>query len=168
MRDPKFLLELKVRAEKALNTEPPDGLTGFAAAWTLWEAVRRRMLVLACKRAGWTVRQAHDALSEERIDNHRFLRLYEILTSGRKWEESLPLPVAKIWPSVLAAVNLRKRIIHGTSRIGDVKLQRTAWEVLRFVDLLKDHPMGNPLKELPKRSRKTMSDESLREILRKN
>jgi hypothetical protein len=167
MRDPKYLLELKIRAEKALNSEPPDGLAGFAAAWTLWEAVRRRMLILACKREGWTVQQAHDALTDESIDNPRFVRLYEIITSGQKWEESLPLPAGKIWPTVSDAVHLRNRIIYGTSRAGDIKLQRTTWKILRFVDLLRDHPLGNPLKELPKKSRKIHPDESLAEILRK-
>lgn len=166
MRDPKFLLRLKIRAEKALNLEPPDGLTGFTAAWTLWEAVRRRILILACKREGWTVQQAHEALAEERIDNQRFLRLYGIVTSGRKWEESLPLPAARVWPSIQAAVELRKRIIHGTSRIGDVKLQRTAWKVLLFIDLLRDHPLGDPLSELPKKAAKTRTDESLKKLLK--
>ena len=60
--NPKYLIELKTRAEKALNSEPPDGLTGFTSVWALWEAVRRRILILACKREGWTVQQARDAL----------------------------------------------------------------------------------------------------------
>lgn len=166
MSNPKYLLELKIRAQKALNSEPPDGLTGFAAAWTLWEAIRRRMLILACKREGWTVGQAQDALAEESIDNPRFIQLYEIITSGQTWERSLPFSAGKIWPALSEAVHLRNRVIQGTSRIGDVQLQRTAWNILRFVDLLRDHPLGNPLKELPKKSRKIHSDESLRAILR--
>jgi hypothetical protein len=52
MHHPKYLLELKSRAERALNQDPPDGLTAFTAAWALWEAVRKRILVLACKREG--------------------------------------------------------------------------------------------------------------------
>jgi hypothetical protein len=165
MRDPKYLLEMKIRAENALNSAPPDGLTGFTAAWTLWEATRRRILVLACKREGWTVQQALDALADERIDNHRFICLFKIITSGQDWEESLPPSAAKIWPAVSEAVSLRKRIIHGKSRIGDVMLQRTAWKVLRFVDLMRDHPLGDPMKELPKKSRKIHSDESLKDIV---
>jgi hypothetical protein len=167
LRDPKYLRQLKVRAEKALNSEPPDGLAGFAASWMLWEAVRRRVLFLVCKREGWTLQQAYEALAQERIDNDRFLRLFEILSPGQRWEESLPLPAARIWPAILAAVDLRKRIIHGTSRVRDLKLQQTAWKVLKFVDLLRDHPLGNPMKELPKRTTKTRPDESLREILEK-
>ena len=167
MSNPKYLLELKIRAQNALNSEPPDGLTGFAAAWTLWEAVRRRMLILACKSEGWTVEQAQNALAEESIDNPRFIQLYENITSGQPWEESLPFSAGEIWPALSEAVHLRNRIIQGTSRIGDVQLQRTAWKVLRFVNLLRDHPLGNPMKELPKKSRKVHSDESLRTILGK-
>ncbi|UCG39008.1 MAG: hypothetical protein JSV00_01880 [bacterium] len=165
MPNPKYLMELKSRAEKALNTDPPDGLTALTAAWALWEAVRRRILVLACKREGWTVQQARDALSEERLDNKRFARLFSVITSGESWEDSLPLSAGKLWPGVLEAVQLRRRIIYGTSRIGEENLQRTAWNVLRFVNRLRDHPLGDPLKKLPRRSRKTRSDESLRERL---
>lgn len=165
MHDPKYLLELKSRAEKALNSEPPDGLSGFTQALTFWEAVQRRILILACKREGWTVRQASDSLPEKIIDQNLFLRLYDGITSGRKWEESLPFPAENIWPAVSRTANLKKRIIQGTSRIGDPALQAAAWKILRFVDLLRDHPLGDPLKELPKRARKTRTDESLREIL---
>lgn len=168
MSDPKYLLELKTRAEKALNSEPPDGLTGFTTAWTLWEAVRRRILILACKKEGWTVQQARDALADKPIDNERFICLYAIITSGQQWEESLPLAAKRIWPVVLNAVHLRWRIIHGTTRIGEVKLQRTAWNMLRFIDRLRDHQLGNPLKELPKKARKIHSDESLATILRED
>ena len=166
MPNPKYLLELKTRAERALNTEPPDGLTGFSIAWALWEAVRRRILVLTCKREGWTVEQARDALMAERIDNSRFIELYSSITLGDSWEDSLPLAARKLWPGILKAVDLRKRIIHGTSRIGEESLQRTAWKVLRFINCLHEHPLGDPLKKLPKRTRKTQSDESLKERLK--
>jgi hypothetical protein len=165
MPNPKYIVELKRRAEAALNTEPPDGLTAFSVSWALWEAVRRRILVLACKREGWTVEQARDALMKERIDNPRFTELFSAITMGDKWEDSLPLAAQKLWPGILRAVDLRKRIIHGTSRIGEENLQRTAWNVLRFVNRLHEHPLGDPLKKLPKRTRKTLSDESLRERL---
>ncbi len=161
MPNPKYLIELKNRAERALNAEPPDGLTAFSVAWALWEAVRRRVLVLACKREGWTVEQARDALMEERISNPRFVELFSVITMGNMWEESLPLAAKKLWPGILKAVDLRKRIIHGTSRIGEENLQRTAWNVLRFVNRLHEHPLGDPLRNLPKRTRKTLSDSSL-------
>ncbi len=167
MPNPKYLLELKTRAERALNTEPPDGLTAFSVSWALWEAVRRRILVLACKREGWTVEQARDALIEERIDNHRFVELFSAITMGDVWDESLPLAARKLWPGILKAVDLRKRIIHGTSRIGEESLQRTAWNVLRFVGRLHEHPLGDPLKRLPKRTKKILSDKSLRERIKK-
>ena len=167
MPNPKYLLELKNRAERALNTEPPDGLTAFSVAWGLWEAVRRRMLILACKREGWTGEQARDALMDERIDNTRFVELFSVITLGSVWEDSLPLAARKLWPGILKAVELRKRIIHGTSRIGDENLQRTAWNVLRFVNRLHEHPLGDPLKKLPKKTKKTLSDESLRERIKK-
>ncbi|MCJ7499427.1 hypothetical protein MUP29_04160 [bacterium] len=167
MPNPKYLLELKNRAERALSTEPPDGLTAFSVAWALWEAVRRRMLMLACKREGWTGEQARDALMDERIDNTRFVELFSAITLGSVWEDSLPLAARKLWPGILKAVELRKRIIHGTSRIGDENLQRTAWNVLRFVNRLHEHPLGDPLKKLPKKTKKTLSDESLRERIKK-
>lgn len=166
MPNPKYLLELKNRAERALNTEPPDGLTAFSVAWTLWEAVRRRMLILACKREGWTGEQARDALMDERIDNTRFVELFSAITLGSVWEDSLPLAARKLWPGILKAVELRKRIIHGTSRIGDENLQRTAWNVLRFVNRLHEHPLGGPLKKLPKKTKETLSDESLKERIK--
>ena len=166
MPNPKYLLELKSRAERALNTEPPDGLTAFSVSWALWEAVRRRILVLACKREGWTVEQARDALLEERIDNTRFMELFSVITVESVWEDSLPLAARKLWPGILKAVDLRKRIIHGTSRIGEESLQRTAWKVLRFINCLHEHPLGDPLKKLPKRTKKTLSDESLRDRLK--
>ena len=166
MPNPKYLLELKTRAERALNSDPPDGLTGFTVAWALWEAVRRRMLILACKREGWTVEQAHDALMVERVDNARFVELYSAITDGSLWKDSLPLAAKRLWPRILKAVDLRKRIIHGTSRIGEENLQRTAWNVLRFINRLHEHPLGDPLKELPKRSRKIRSDRSLRERIK--
>lgn len=162
MPNPKYLLELKKRAEKALNAEPPDGLTAFTTSWTLWEAVRRRMLILACKREGWTVQQAKDALLEERIDNARFVVLYKSI-SDVGWIDSLPIAARKLWPGILRSVRLRRRMIHGTSRIGEESLQRSAWNVLRFINLLRDHPLGNPLKKLPGKSKKLHSDESLRE-----
>jgi len=162
MPNPKYLLELKSRAESALNAEPPDGLTAFTVSWALWEAVRRRMLVLTCKREGWTVEQAREVLINERIDNSRFIDLFSSITQGDQWEESLPFTAQKLWPRILKAVDLRKRIIHGTSRIGEENLQRTAWNVLRFVNRLHEHPLGDPLKKLPKRSRKTRSDTSLK------
>jgi hypothetical protein len=165
MPNPKYLLELKSRAERALNAEPPDGLTAFPVSWALWEAIRRRILVLACKREGWTVEQARYALMEERIDNRRFIELFSAITLGEVWDESLPLEALQLWPDILKAVDLRKRIIHGTSRIGEESLQRTAWNVLRFVNRLHEHPLGDPLRELPKRTKKTLSDESLRERL---
>jgi hypothetical protein len=168
MPNPKYLLELKTRAERALNAEPPDGLTGLSVAWALWEALRRRILVLACKREGWTVEQARDALMDERIDNTRFIELYSAITAGGGWEESLPLAARKLWPGILRAADLRKRIIHGTSRIGEENLQRTAWGVLRFVNRLHEHPLGDPLKKLPNRRKKTLSDESLRERIKKS
>ena len=163
MPNPKYLLELKTRTERALNAEPPDGLTAFSVSWALWEAVRRRMLVLACKREGWTVDQARNALMRERIDNVRFTELFSAVTMGSVWEDSLPLAAQKLWPRILKAVDLRKRIIHGTSRIGEENLQRTAWDVLRFVNRLHEHPLGDPLKKLPKKTKKTRSDQSLRE-----
>lgn len=166
MSNPKYLLELKKRTENALNAEPPDGLTAFSLSWALWEAVRRRILVLACKKEGWTVDQARGALLEVRIDNSRFLELYTSVTRGVHWEETLPLAARKLWPEILAAVDLRKRIIHGTTRIGEENLQRNAWNVLRFVNRLREHPLGDPLKTLPRKTRKTLSDESLRERLR--
>lgn len=166
MPNPKYLLELKKRAEKALNSEPPDGLTAFATSWTLWEAVRRRMLMLACKREGWTVQQARDSLVDERIDNSSFVLLYKSISEGG-WIDSLPIGAQKLWPGILRSVKLRKRIIHGTSRIGEESLQRSAWNVLRFIDLLRDHPLGNPLKKLPGKSRKILSDSSLRERIEK-
>lgn len=161
MPNPKYLIELKNRAERALNAEPPDGLTAFSVAWTMWEAVRRRILVLACKREGWTVEQARNALMEERIDNPRFVELYSAVTMGDSWEDSLPLAAQKLWLDILKAVDLRKRIIHGTSRIGEENLQRTAWKVLRFVNRLHEHPLGDPLGKLPKKTKKTLSDSSL-------
>lgn len=166
MPDLKYLLELKSRAESALNAEPPDGLTAFSVSWALWESVRRRILVLACKKEGWTVDQARQALMEERIDNSRFLEIFSIVTGIGSWEESLPLAARKLWPEMLTAVDLRKRIIHGTTRIGEENLQRTAWSVLRFINRLHEHPLGDPLKKLPGRSRKTLTDESLREAIR--
>lgn len=166
MPNPKYLQELKKRAEIALNSDPPDGLTAFSVSWALWEAVRRRILVLACKREGWTVDQAKDALMEERIDNTRFVELFTSITAGGDWEESLPISARKLWPGILGAVDLRKRIIHGTSRIGEENLQRTTWNVLRFVNRLHEHPLGDPLKRLPSRTKKELSDESLRERLK--
>lgn len=163
MPDPKFLLELKSRAENALNSDPPDGLTAFTLSWALWEAVRRRVLVLACKKEGWTVQQARNALMKERIDNNRFLELYSSITRGNSWEESLPLAAVGLWTFIVKAVELRKRIIQGTSRIGEEKLQRTAWNVLRFMNRLREHPLGDPFKKLPRRTPKTLSDESLEE-----
>ena len=165
MPNPKYLLELKNRAERALNSEPPDGLTAFPVSWALWEAIRRRILVLACRREGWTVEQARHALLGERIDNCRFIELFSAITIGEVWEDSLPLEALQLWPEILKAMDLRKRIIHGTSRIGEESLQRTAWNVLRFVNRLHEHPLGDPLKKLPKRAKKTLSDESLRERL---
>jgi hypothetical protein len=162
--NPKYLLELKKRAEKALNSEPPDGLTAFTTSWTLWEAVRRRMLILACKREGWTVQQARDSLLEERIDNSRFVLLYKSISKGG-WIDSLPIAAQKLWPGILRSVQLRRRIIHGTSRIGEENLQRSAWNILRFVNLLRDHPLGDPLKKLPGKSKKLHSDDSLREYI---
>ena len=84
---------------------------------------------------------------------------------GDVWEDSLPLEALQLWPDILKAVDLRKRIIHGTSRIGEESLQRTAWNVLRFVNRLHEHPLGDPLRKLPKRAKRTLSDESLRERL---
>ena len=165
MPNPKYLQELKNRTERALNADSPDGLTAFSLSWALWEAVRRRMLVLACKRQGWTVEQARRALMGERIDNSRFLELYKTITSGDNWEDSLPLAARKLWPGILKAVDLRKRIIHGTSRMGEENLQRTAWRVLRFVNRLGEHPLGDPMRNLPKRMKKVLSDESLRRRL---
>ena len=163
MPNPKYLTELKTRTERALNADPPDGLTAFSVAWALWEAVRRRMLVLACKREGWTVDQAREVLMGERIDNTRFTQLFSVITGGTAWEDSLPLAAQKLWPLILEAVDLRKRIIHGTSRIGEENLQRTAWNVLRFVNRLHEHPMGDPLKRLPDKTKKSRSDQSLRD-----
>jgi hypothetical protein len=100
---------------------------------------------------------------EERIDNTRFMELFSAVTLGSVWERSLPLAARKLWPRILKAVDLRKRIIHGTSRIGEENLQRTAWNVLRFVNCLHEHPLGDPLKKLPKKTKKTRSDRSLRE-----
>ncbi len=162
MPNPKYLLELKNRAEKALNSDPPDGLTAFTTSWTLWEAVRRRMLILACKREGWTVEQARNTLAEERIDNARFVLLYTAI-SRQDWVDSLPMAAGKQWAGILKSVQLRKRIIHGTSRIGEESLQRNAWNVLRFVNLLRDHPLGSPLKKLPGRTRQVLSDSSLQD-----
>ena len=162
MPNPKYLLELKSRAERALNSDPPDGLTAFTTSWTLWEAVRRRMLILACKREGWTVEQARNTLAEERIDNTRFVHLYAAISRG-DWVDSLPMAAGKLWPDILRSVQLRKRIIHGTSRIGEENLQRSAWNVLRFVNLLRDHPLGSPLKKLPGKTRQVLSDTSLQE-----
>ncbi|MDF1526076.1 MAG: hypothetical protein RRA15_06310 [bacterium] len=167
MSNPKYLLELKSGAERALNAEPPDGLTAFPLSWALWEAIRRRILVLACKREGWTVEQARDVLMEERIDNGRFIELFSGITMGDVWEESLPLEALQLWPEILKAVDLRKRIIHGTSHIGEESLQRTDWNVLRFVNRLHEHPLGDPLKKMPKKTKKTLSDESLRERIKK-
>lgn len=166
MPNPKYLIQLKNRAERALNTEPPDGLTAFSVAWALWEAVRRRMLILACKREGWTVEQARHALMEERIDNSRFVELFAAITVGDVWEDSLPLAARKLWPGIVKAVDLRKRIIHGTTRIGEENLQRTAWNVLRFVNRLHEHPLGDPLEKLPRRTKKTLSDGSLKDRLK--
>ncbi|MDF1535121.1 MAG: hypothetical protein P1S46_01295 [bacterium] len=162
MPNPKYLLELKRRAEKALNSDPPDGLTAFTASWTLWEAVRRRMLILASKREGWTVQQARDALIEERIDNPRFIYLFRVI-SREEWEESLPMAAGKLWPDIVSSVQLRRRIIHGTSRIGEESLQRSAWNILRFVNLLRDHPLGNPLEKLSGKARPVLSDHSLKD-----
>jgi len=166
--NPKYLLELKIRAENALNSEPPDGLTGFTTAWTLWEAIRLRVLIRACKREGWTAKQAQDVFTKEHIDDQRFVQLYEIITSGQRWEHSLPIAAGRIWPRLLATEHLRQRIVHGTTRIGEEKLQRAAWNILRFVDGLRDHPLGNPLKELPRKSGKIRSDENLPPVLYKN
>ncbi|MGD8352541.1 MAG: hypothetical protein PVJ01_00120 [Pseudomonadota bacterium] len=167
MPGPKYLLDLKASAERALNTDPPDGLTGFCAAWMLFEAVRRRILLLSCKREGWTVDQARHVLLGERIDNHRFMELYRIINNGETWEESMPLEAGKLWPHIGKAVDLRKRIIHGTSRIGQENLQKEAWNVLRFINRLNGHPLGDPLRELPKMKKKTRSDQSLKERIKK-
>jgi hypothetical protein len=134
----------------------------------MWEAVRRRVLVLACKREGWTVEQAHDVLKGERINNERFEQLYSAITDGDRWEDSLPLAADSLWKEILQAVELRKRIINGSSRIGEESLQRYSWSVLRFVNRLREHPSGDPLKALPKRSRKTRSIESLTEKIVNN
>lgn len=165
MTNPKYLLELKNRAERALNADPPDGLSGLTSAWTMWEAVRKRILSLACKREGWTVEQARDALFEERINTERFVELYRAITLGGSWEGSLPLAARRMWPDVLEAGDLRRRIVNGTTRTGDENLQKSAWDVLRFINRLREHPLGDPLKELPKRAKKTLSDESLVERL---
>ena len=165
MTNPKYLLELKNRAERALNADPPDGLSGLTSAWTLWEAVRKRVLSLACKREGWTVEQAREALADERINTDRFVELYTAITLGGSWEESMPMVAQRLWPDVLEAGELRRRIVNGSTRTGDENLQKSAWDVLRFINRLREHPLGDPLKELPKRSKKTLSDESLRERL---
>jgi len=165
MTNPKYLLELKNRAERALNADPPDGLSGLTSAWTLWEAVRKRVLSLACKREGWTVEQAREALADERINTDRFVELYTAITLGGSWVESMPMVAQRLWPDVLEAGELRRRIVNGSTRTGDENLQKSAWDVLRFINRLREHPLGDPLKELPKRSKKTLSDESLRERL---
>ena len=162
MYSPKYLIELKARTEKALNAEPPDGLSAFTTAWALWEAMRVRILVMACKREGWTVDQARDVLAGERIDNRRFVELFAAVTGGQGWEDSLPLAAGKIWPRVLAAAGLRKRIIDGSTRIGEQSLQRYSWTVIRFVNRLRDHPLGDPLKELPKTPVTRKSERSLK------
>ncbi len=166
MHHPKYLLELKSRAERALNQDPPDGLTAFTAAWALWEAVRKRILVLACKREGWTVEQARESLPSEAINQKQFLKLYTAVSDGETWEESLPMAAGALWADILEAMEVRLRIINGSSRIGEDNLQRYAWSVLRFINRLRDHQLGDPLKELPKRSRKTLSDESLEKRLK--
>ncbi|UCF31267.1 MAG: hypothetical protein JSV26_02260 [bacterium] len=166
MHHPKYLLALKTRAEKALNQDPPDGLTAFTAAWALWEAVRKRLLVLACKREGWTVEQAREALPSEAINQKNFLKLYTAVTGGGTWEESMPMAAGALWPEILEAMEVRLRIINGSSRIGEDSLQRHAWSILRFINRLREHRLGDPLKELPKRSRKTLSDESLEKRLK--
>jgi hypothetical protein len=165
MPNPKYLLELKNRAEKALNADPPDGLSGLTSAWTLWEAVRKRILSLACKREGWTVEQARDALADERINTERFVELYTAITRGSSWKESMPMVAQRLWPDVLEAGELRRRIVNGSTRTGDENLQKSAWDVLRFINRLREHPLGDPLKELPKRAKKTLSDESLMDRL---
>ena len=161
--NPKYLLELKSRAEKALNQDPPDGLTAFSAAWTLWEAVRLRMLVLACKREGWTVEQAQEALRGHRLDNARFLELFERICGRGPWEATLPIPARRLWPDMLAATELRRRIIDGSTRIGEESLLKYSWVILRFINRLRQHPTGDPLHRQPGRSRKTRTDESLEE-----
>ena len=109
--------------------------------------------------------QARDALSAERINTEHFLRLYGSVTGGDVWEKSMPLAARRLWAEVLEAMELRRRILNGSSRIGEDKLQRYAWVVLRFINRLREHHLGDPLKELPKRTRKTRSDESLKKRL---
>ncbi len=165
--NPKYLLELKTRTEKALNEDPPDGLMAITASWALWEAVRRRILVLACKREGWTVGQAQKALESERINNERFVQLFEVIYKNSKWEDSLPIVAKRLWPGIIRITDLRRRIINGTTRIGDTRLQKYAWDVLRFINSLREHPLGDPLKELPRISKKTKSDRSLKNRIKK-
>jgi len=165
--DPKYLLELKNCTEKALNEDPPDGLMGITSAWALWEAVRRRLLVMACKNEGWTVEQAKRALAGERINNERFVKLFECITSNSPWEDSMPMSAHRLWPRIIRVKDLRRRIINGTTRVGDAKLQKYAWDVLRFVNALRDHSLGDPLKRLPKKARKTKSDRSLKNRIKK-
>jgi hypothetical protein len=164
--NPKYLLELKNRAEKALNQDPPDGLAAFTAAWALWEAVRLRMLILACKRVGWTVEQAQASLKDQLINTPRFMELYAIISGQESWESSLPIPARRLWPDLLTAAELRRRIIDGSTRIGEEKLQKYSWSILRFINRLRQHSVGDPLEKLPKRSRRTRTDESLQERLR--
>ncbi len=165
--DSKYLFELKTRTEKALNEDPPDGLMAITASWALWEAVRRRILVLACKRGGWTVDQAKKALSSERINNERFVHLFEAIYRNSKWEDSLPIVAKRLWPGIIRIKDLRRRIINGTTRIGDTRLQKYAWDVLRFINSLREHPLGDPLKALPRISTKTKSDRSLKNRIKK-
>ena len=74
----------------------------------------------------------------------------------------MPMAARRMWPDILEARDLRRRIVNGTTRTGDENLQKSAWDVLRFINRLREHPLGDPLKELPKRAKKTLSDESLR------
>jgi hypothetical protein len=139
----------------------PAGIHTFALYWIAWEAYRTRMLAVAMRLSGSSIKDAYFAIGAKKISTQRrYTECFQAITGIDLIQQKRG--IGKAWTNLNALESLRHRLVHGY-RGADPILMRDA---ITFLDcVLTNHErifgrltvvpgkqpihLGNPLLQRP-------------------
>lgn len=118
----------------------PAGIHTFALYWIAWEAYRTRMLAVAMRFHGWSIKDAYFAIGAKRISSQRrYTECFQAITGIDLSQQKGG--IGKAWTNLNALESLRHRLVHGY-RGADPILMRDAITFLDCVLTNHEHIFG--------------------------
>ncbi|HAP67085.1 MAG TPA: hypothetical protein DCQ99_04620 [Nitrospinae bacterium] len=163
MPKPSYLIKLKEIAKNNLEKEPE---VAFMVSWILWEAIRSRLLLLQCKKRGWSLKDAGEVIALKKISNNEnFKKAFKSIV-GINFLEAVSTHCKNNWHILTEIEEIRHRIFHGGVSISPKDLACITQFILNYIDGLKSNQEDkNDLGDPFKREKKTKISKNKDELL---